>query len=193
MKELETEAARRRAIAWAVAQTANTPLAPEPYESDLLEQYAQGTLTLDQVLLQVDQRIHHLIYRSQATCPLSATDLTALQEQSHACNERYDITGLLCYSNGHFVQVLEGNVTAVHALFEKIQRDKRHYRVQALSDRGSSQRWFADWRMALVQTESADFHWLLGYLEAKGHNLVRPQIPILEPHLIRLLTAFSAL
>jgi hypothetical protein len=193
MKELQTEAARRRAIAWAVAQTANTPLAPDTYESDLLEQYTQGTLTLDQVLLQVDQRMHHLIYRSRATYPFSATDLTALQEQSHAWNEAHDITGLLCYSNGHFVQVLEGSVKEVHALFEKIQRDKRHYRVQALSDRGSSQRWFADWRMALVQTESEDFHWLLGYLEAKGHNLVQPQIPITEPHLMTLLTAFSTM
>ena len=47
--------------------------------------------------------------------------------------------------------------------------------------------------MALVQAEPNDFYWLLGYLEAKGHNLVLPQIPIVEPHLMTLLSAFSSI
>ncbi len=193
MKELQTETQRRRAIAWAVALTANTPLAPQQYESELLEHYARGTLTLDQVLTQLDQRVHHLLYRSRAIHPFSAADLTVLQEQSQVWNEAHGITGLLCYSNGNFVQVLEGSAEQVHALFTKIQKDKRHYRVQALSDRASDQRWFADWRMAMVQPNLDDFHWLLGYLEAKGHNLVQPQIPITEPHLMTLLSAFSTM
>jgi hypothetical protein len=193
MKELHTETARRRAIAWAVSQTANTTLAPEAYESNLLEQYAQGKLTLTQVLELLDKRVHHLLYRSRSARSFTMTDLTALQEQSHAYNEAHDITGLLCYSEGYFVQVLEGSAADVHLLFAKIRQDKRHYRVQALSDLASSQRWFADWRMALVQPEQNEFNWLLGYLEAKGHNLVQPQIPIIEPHLVQLLTEFSAI
>ena len=193
MNELETEAQRRHAIAWAVAMTAETKLAPNRYESELLEQYAQGTLTLDQVLGQLDQRVHHLLYRSRAVSPFSAPGLTALQAQSQAWNEAHDITGLLCYSNGHFVQVLEGSAREVHVLYAKIQQDKRHCQVQTLSDRACSHRWFADWRMALVQPELDDFHWLLGYLEAKGHNLAQSQIPITEPHLVQLLTAFSSI
>jgi hypothetical protein len=193
MQELHTEIARRRAIAWAVALTANTSLAPDLYESDLLEQYAQGALTLPQLSALLDQRVHHLLYRSRAIQSFSATDLTALQEQSQAWNKMHGITGLLCYSNGHFVQVLEGSAEEVHGLFSKIQRDKRHFQVQALSDRATNQRWFADWRMALVQTDPGDFYWLLGYLEAKGHNLVQPQIPITDPHLVKLLTSFSTM
>lgn len=191
--EAHTEEARRRAIAWAVALTVETPLAAGPYESELLEHYAQGTLTLDQVLKLLDQRVHHLLYRSRAVQAFTASDLTALQEVSLVWNEAHDITGLLCYCDGHFVQVLEGTAEQVHLLFAKIQQDKRHSQVQALSDRASGQRWFADWRMALVETKLDDFHWLLGYLEAKGHNLVQPQIPITEPHLTTLLTAFSAI
>ena len=193
MGEPQTEAQHRRAVAWAVALTAETALAPEQYEWELLDDYAQGKCTLSQVLVKLDQRIHHLLYRSRAVHPFSATSLTALQEQSQEWNKRHNITGLLCYSNGHFVQVLEGSTEQVHALFAKIQQDTRHYQVQALSDRSSSYRWFADWRMALVQTDPNDFYWLLGYLEAKGHNLVRPQIPITDPHLMKLLTAFGTI
>lgn len=193
MRELTTEAARRRAIAWAVALTAETPLAPGPYEWELLEAYAQGTHSLNQVLALLDHRVHHLLYRSRAVQAFTAADLTVLQEESLAWNAAHDITGLLCYSDGHFVQVLEGSAEHVHTLFAKIQQDRRHYQVQALSDRASDRRWFADWRMAMVETEPQDFHWLLGYLEARGHNLVQPQIPITEPHLTTLLAAFSAI
>lgn len=191
MQKLETESQRRHAVAWAIAMTTGTKLAPTPYERELLEQYAQGTLTLDQVLMRLDQRVHHLVYRSRAVSAFSTKDLTAMQQQSQARNEAHDITGLLCYSKGHFVQVLEGSEAEVHALFAKVQQDKRHDQVQVLSERASSHRWFADWRMALVQTNPADLQWLLGYLAARSHNLMPPQVPLTQPHLLTLLTAFS--
>lgn len=191
MKDLQTEAQRRKAIAWAIALTAETHLAPDQYESDLLERYAQGLISLPHVLHLLDHRVHHLLYRSQAVVALSEADLTTLVEQSQGWNDTHDITGLLCYSSGQFVQVLEGTAEDVHTLFAKIQRDKRHHSVQKLSDYATATRWFADWRMAFVGAEVHDFYWLLGYLEAKGHNLVRPQIPINSPHLITLLESFS--
>ena len=192
MKEPQTEEERRRAIAWAVALTADTPLAPDAYEGTLLERYARGEFTLSQVLTQLDTRVHHLLYRSRATYPLSEPQLTALVEQAQGYNEAHDITGLLCYTDaGHFVQVLEGSENEVHALFAKIKQDQRHGQVEALSDYATSTRWFADWRMAVVHTDPHEFHWLLGYLEAKGHNLVKPQIPIISSALITLLEEFS--
>ena len=191
MKELQTEAQRRKAIAWAIALTAHTDLAPDHYEVDLLERYAQGNLSLTEVLHVLDHRVHHLLYRSREVAPFSEADLTALVEQSQQWNEQHQITGLLCYSQGHFVQVLEGSRTDVHALFGRIQRDKRHHHVQKLSDYATATRWFADWRMAFVGIESHEFYWLLGYLEAKGHNLVQPHIPIDSPHITTLLQAFS--
>jgi hypothetical protein len=89
------------------------------------------------------------------------------------------------------VQVLEGAAADVHALFARIRRDKRHYQVQALSDYATATRWFADWRMAFVGLEPSEFYWLLGYLEAKGHNLVKPQVPIDSAYVTTLLQAFS--
>ncbi|MVN77037.1 hypothetical protein GO988_11940 [Hymenobacter sp. HMF4947] len=192
MTELQDEAQRRRAIALAIALTADTHLAPDQYEFDLLESYAQGERTLNQVLLELDTRVQHLLYRSQAVELLTAVQLTELLEESRAWNRAHGITGLLCYgSDGHFVQVLEGPAHEVHALYVKIQRDKRHQNVQLLSNKAASSRWFTDWQMAFVETDAPDFFWLISYLEAREHNLVMPQIPITEPLLLTLLNQFS--
>lgn len=44
---------RHKLVAWALAMTENTKLAPTPQELQLLTQYAHGVLTLDQVLAQL--------------------------------------------------------------------------------------------------------------------------------------------
>lgn len=192
MVALQDEAPRRRATAWAVALTADTQLAPDRYEFDLLESYAQGEYTLSQVLFKLDTRVQHLLYRSQAVERLTATQLTELLEQARTWNEAHGLTGLLCYGNdGHFVQVLEGHASEVHDLYAKIQQDKRHHNVQLLSDRATGSRWFTDWQMAFVEADTPDFFWLIGYLEARAHNLIMPQIPITEPLLLNLLAQFS--
>lgn len=46
---------RPKLVAWALAMTVNTPLAPGPQEQCLLAQYAQGKLTIDQVLQQLSE------------------------------------------------------------------------------------------------------------------------------------------
>jgi hypothetical protein len=192
MKEPQDEAQRRHAISWAIALTAETHLAPEQYETELLEEYAQGKLTLDQVLHQLDSRVQHILYRSEAVHPLSSEQCTELLEQSRSWNEQHQITGLLCYSSsGHFVQVIEGPAKQVHTLFAKIRQDRRHTKVMLLSDKASATRWFAGWEMAYVETKPQDLFWVMGYLDAKSSNLLRPQRPIVEPELLRLLDKFS--
>ena len=191
MKDLPTEAQRRRAIAWATALTTNTSLEPQAYERQLLERYALGELDLEQVLQQLDTRVQHVLYRSQAVHPFGEQELTALLEESRAWNQVHGITGLLCYNEGHFVQLIEGAPEQVYQLYARIQRDPRHRQVTTLSDAAEAQRFFADWQMAFVNAENHDFYWLLTYLEAREQRLVLPHTPITEPHLLTLLTAFQ--
>ncbi|RZK23885.1 MAG: BLUF domain-containing protein [Hymenobacter sp.] len=140
----------------------------------------------------LDNRMQHILYRSQARHPLTTGQLSDLVEQSRDWNETNRITGLLCYADsGHFVQVIEGSAHDVHALFTKIQQDRRHHHVTLLSNKASNTRWFAGWQMAFTTTPTNEFYWLLGYLEAKGHNLVLPQVPINDPQLLTLLQQFS--
>ena len=175
--------------AWALDD--NTSLVPSLEEQALLERYAQGELTLNQVLAQLDHQVHHVLYRSRATSPLTLEQLTDLLDEARSYNERHALTGLLCYGDGFFIQVLEGAAQEVHTLYAKIQRDPRHRQVVTLSDAASPLRWFADWRMALVHSEPLEMYWLINHLEARHQHLVVPQVPITHPHLLTLLAAFQ--
>ena len=52
--------------------------------------------------------MYQLIYLSSATEMFTKEKLLALLEQSRPNNARLGITGILLYSNGNFMQTLEG-------------------------------------------------------------------------------------
>ncbi len=67
--------------------------------------------------------LFHLIYVSTAVKPMIGDELVSLLEQSRARNKRHRITGMLLYSDGHFMQVLEGEEASVMKIFEDISHD----------------------------------------------------------------------
>lgn len=71
--------------------------------------------------------------------------------------------------------------------YVNIQRDPRYHQVQTLHEAAGPSRFFADWRMAFVAAEEEEFFWLLACFEARPPRLVRPQVPIADPHLLTLL------
>lgn len=146
---------RRRAVAWAVAVTANTPLAPKRYESQLLDRYQRGELTIEQVLHLLDTSVYQVLYRSRAVRPFSAAQLHGLLARARAYNVQHQITGLLLYSDGRFVQVLEGPEEVVRTLFGRIQQDPRHTQVVTVSEGPGPGRRFADWGMGFGRTVEA--------------------------------------
>ena len=181
MSDSFSNASLHRAILWAAALAKAS--APTAQEQLLLAGYARG-----QVL---DEPVQHVLYCSQATRPFGEYELIALLEQARAYNLVHQLTGLLCYEAGHFVQVIEGAPAAVTQLFARIERDPRHRHVRVLSTGHGPLRQFADWRLARAGTHPAEFYWLTSYLEARRHQLLVPQIPVPEPELITLLDTLS--
>ena len=57
----------------------------------------------------------------------------SILEQSRAHNPQLGITGILCYSDDLFIQVLEGGRDEVCELYNTIVRDDRHQQVRILS------------------------------------------------------------
>ena len=185
----DTPAARRRAVAWAVALTAGTSLAPRRYERYLLDRYQGGVLTIDEVIELLEASVYQVLYRSRATRPLGEAQLQELLEYSRAYNARYQITGLLLYSDGRFVQVLEGDEAPVRALFARIQQDSRHTQVVTLREGPGPQRRFADWQMAFGHVAAPALDQVLGAV-----NRPAPEpVAIDDPHLQALLKAFGPL
>lgn len=88
-----------------------------------------------------------LLYASSAVKLMSDEELLELWRVSRENNVPADISGLLLYRNGSFLQVMEGEETAVKALFSKILRDPRHKDVHVLAQGPAASRMFPDWSM----------------------------------------------
>jgi hypothetical protein len=161
----------RRALEWAIALARLTPSVEQ--------------------LFPPEPPLDYLLYCSAAVRPLHDEQLADLLEEARAYNKRHGITGLLCYDEGHFVQVIEGRPSDVNRLFARIERDPRHHHVQVLCRGTSIRREFIDWHMVFTKSCSQDFYWLISYLEASHYQLLLPQVPIPEPSLLPLLRTFS--
>lgn len=134
--------------------------------------------------------VEHIVYCSKARRPFSEDELADLLEHTRANNRRKGITGLLCYSEGHFVQVVEGPRPVVQHLYALIERDPRHYQLQVLNQGAGPLHRFPDWRIALAEAPQ-DCYWLITCLEARLHQLLKPQVPVEESTLSTLLNTFS--
>ncbi len=106
-----------------------------------------------------------LMYASRAADTVDADELHAILRQSKADNPRRGITGVLCFSGGIFIQVLEGGRGPVNALYNRIVADPRHRDVILLSYEEIGERRFAGWSMGEVNMQRLNPALLLKYSE----------------------------
>jgi hypothetical protein len=98
--------------------------------------------------------IYHIIYRSKAVGSMNPEALQGILAASRRNNPPRQVTGLLIYRQGYFLQLLEGPEGAVAERFSVIMRDDRHEDVEILIRTRSDKRIFADWGMGYLD-ESA--------------------------------------
>jgi hypothetical protein len=104
-----------------------------------------------------------LMYASRANDPINSDDLIAILKKSKVNNVAVGVTGVLCFSGGIFLQVLEGGRTAVSALYNKISTDPRHREVTLLNFEEIGERCFASWSMGQVNLQRINPALLLKY------------------------------
>ena len=104
-----------------------------------------------------------LIYASTAVHKMNRQELLNILHEARNKNKRLDITGLLLYKDGNFMQVLEGEYKAVSELYETIEGDPRHIGVHLLIKRPIDERTFGDWQMAFVDIAEVNVNELDGY------------------------------
>jgi len=88
-----------------------------------------------------------VVYCSTATRPFTDEELAGLLEQSRASNDTRDITGMLLYRGGEFIQILEGDKYDVDGLMSRIAQDPRHRDVRVLLEEPLRERRFSEWTM----------------------------------------------
>jgi len=90
------------------------------------------------------------VYTSTAIQPMPKSKLYKILVGSRVSNKLADVTGLLVYVDGTFLQVLEGEQEMVSDLLEKISKDPRHTDVKVVYKTGVERRTFNAWQMAYV-------------------------------------------
>ncbi|MBD3754640.1 MAG: BLUF domain-containing protein [Gammaproteobacteria bacterium] len=110
------------------------------------------------------------LYASQPVGAITGSLLNGILEQSRNNNPLLGVTGLLCATDRHFIQVLEGGRDEVCDLFNAIVRDKRHLKVRILSYEEISERRFANWAMGQVNISKTNPTLLLKYFRHADIN-----------------------
>jgi len=104
-----------------------------------------------------------IVYISVATKPFSEDDLLHLLAKCRSSNTEKSITGQLIYSDGSFMQVLEGPEAAIDATYNKIKDDPRHKNVQLIERDVIQERQFRDWSMGFKSLSRDELHEIEGY------------------------------
>ena len=107
-----------------------------------------------------------LLYASRTVPGFDAEELAAIVRQSRQTNVEHGVTGLLCWSEGIFLQVLEGGRSAVNRLYSHIAADPRHTQVELLSYAEIDERRFAGWSMGQVDLARLNPALLLKHFES---------------------------
>ncbi len=111
-----------------------------------------------------------LLYASRAADQLGQEGLSAILKQSKCNNPKLGITGVLCFSDHTFMQVLEGGREAVSRLYNRIVGDPRHHDVVLLRYEEIQERRFGGWSMGEVNLARLNPALLLKYSETATLN-----------------------
>lgn len=103
------------------------------------------------------------LYASRAVARVERPVVDSILAQSRRNNAAQGITGILCYSEDIFIQVLEGGREEVGELFATIMRDDRHRGVRILTYEEIGERRFGHWAMGQVDIARVNHALLLKY------------------------------
>ena len=89
-----------------------------------------------------------IVYVSKAARPVTRGDLTRILERSLRRNLEENLTGVLLYADGSFMQYLEGPAVGLLRVYGIIKTDPLHYGLIDLVREPIRAREFAEWSMA---------------------------------------------
>ena len=95
-----------------------------------------------------------LIYLSSAKTKFSEQQLIDLLDHARHNNLRHEITGVLAYWDGNFIQYIEGPSHRLDQLMTNLKGDPRHGGIITLQRRTIGERAFPEWRMAFSEKRS---------------------------------------
>ena len=80
-------------------------------------------------------QLHSLTYMSTAKHVPNADEFDSLITKAQTRNEMEGVTGALIYSEGSFIQCIEGDKAAVLRIYEFIKADPLHHHIMDVAQR----------------------------------------------------------
>ena len=100
--------------------------------------------------------LYSLVYTSTASRPLAKSDLEHILASARKRNLEEHVTGLLLFTDGKFMQYLEGPESGVLKIFDIIKESSLHEQITEVSRQAVGTREYGDWSMAFLA--DADVH-----------------------------------
>jgi len=117
--------------------------------------------------------MYYLIYISTAVNLMDQQELSEILTDSRSNNAEHNITGILLYSEGIFLQALEGTESAVQEVYGNIEKDKRHKNLIILITGEEDNRMFPEWSMAFTTIDPVKLELLEGYINPQKKELFK--------------------
>lgn len=111
--------------------------------------------------------MHYLIYISSATKLLDEKELDGILKSSRQNNLKDDITGMLIYIDGNFIQLLEGEEKTVNHAYSKIKKDHRHTGIIKIKEGPAENRLFPEWSMGFKSMSVEEYGDVSGFKNIK--------------------------
>jgi hypothetical protein len=105
-------------------------------------------------------RLIQVIYVSSTTEDISEHDTVQFLKQARTANRKHDVSGMMIYVGGCFLQLLEGEPAKVQSVCASIFHDKRDMRL--ILREPIAERQFPDWIMGFEAIEPQAAGQLLG-------------------------------
>ncbi len=131
--------------------------------------------------------MYTICYVSNTHSELRDTALEALFSETTKNNTSNNITGILLYESGNFLQVLEGDEEILKNLFDKIKADSRHRNIFVILSKTSERKIFKNYASGFSIVKSKqDLLNIKAYLDQIDQNIPNLKYVkgILEPFLL---------
>jgi uncharacterized protein YcsI (UPF0317 family) len=102
------------------------------------------------------------IYASSAAPSFKEYEIPALLAQARMANAERDLTGMLLYIDGSFIQVLEGAAAAVDEVYGQILLDSRHAFITMIVREPIAVRSFSEWTLGFCNVDTLQAGQLIG-------------------------------
>ena len=101
--------------------------------------------------------IYQLIYVSSSTEAFTREKFLEMAFVMSSDNTKVGITGMLVFKDGNFMEVLEGEESAVKALFSKIEQETRHTLVSVIQEGEIGTREYPSWAMTFYNPQTQEY------------------------------------